>query len=384
MKRAFALFLALLMCVSLVACGSAPAETTAPSTEPSTAPSTEPSIPVITENPNYSAEETVEFGTEPTFTEPPETEPAPTEVEINYPYTNPLTGEGQMTQQTNRPFAVVINNIKAALPHHGVSQADIIYEMLAEGGITRCLAIFTDISDVQKLGSIRSARTYFIDLAKAYDAILVHAGGSEYAYNEFAKSGWPHLDGIRGASKYFYRDQARRAKGVALEHTLFTTGENVLKAVNATKYAQTRDSIDYGFQFAEDVKLSGDAAAKITLSFTKKRETIMTYNPDSGLYEGYQQGGDYIDGNTGEIMTFKNIIVLHARTSSDGYRMFADLIGTGNGYFACNGEKVAIKWSRKSAKQPFVYTLADGTPIELGVGTTYVGILPTSSSVTCE
>ena len=132
------------------------------------------------------------------------------------------------------------------------------------------------------------------------------------------------------------------------------------------------------------MKLSGDAATKITLSFTKKRETIMSYNPETGLYEGYQQGGDYIDGNTGDVMAFKNVIVLHARTSSDGYRMFADLVGTGNGYFACNGEMVAIKWSRKSAKQPFVYTLKDGTPIELGVGTTYVGILPTSASVDFE
>lgn len=379
MRRAFVLFLAFLMVASMAACGSEPAETTAPSTA---APTT---VPETTVPPTTVPETTVPQGTE----DPeaiydnvvPETTVA---VEIDYPYTNPLTGKGQAEQQVNRPFAAVINNIKAALPQHGVSKADIVYEILAEGGITRCLAIFTDISGVQKLGSIRSARTYFIDLAKAYDAILVHAGGSNYAYDEFAKSGWPHLDGIRGSSKFFYRDKARLDKGVSKEHTLFTTGEKVLAAAQATKYALTRDSIDYGFKFAEDVKISGDAATKITLSFTKKRETIMSYNPETGLYEGYQQGGDYIDGNTGDTMSFKNIIVLHARTSSDGYRMFADLIGTGNGYFACNGEMVAIKWSRKGAKQPFVYTLADGTPIELGIGTTYVGILPTSASVDFE
>ena len=358
----------------MAACGSEPAETTAPSTA---APTTVPETTV--------PETTVPETTVPETTIPETTVPETTaEPEIVYPFSNPLTGEGQMTEQLNRPYAVVINNIKAALPHHGVSQADMIYEILAEGGITRCLAIFTDISDVEKLGSIRSARTYFIDLAKAYDAILVHAGGSGYAYDEFSKSGWPHLDGIRGSSKYFYRDKARLDKGVAKEHTLFTSGEKILTAAKATKYKLTRDSIDYGFKFAEDVNISGDAATKITLSFTKKRETIMSYNPETGLYEGYQQGGDYIDGNTGDVMTFKNVIVLHARTSSDGYRMFADLVGTGNGYFACNGEMVAIKWVRKSAKHPFVYTLKDGTPIELGVGTTYVGILPTSASVDFE
>lgn len=374
MKRVFVLFLAVLMVASLAACGGAPAETTAPSTE-----GTVPTTTVA------ATEETVEFGTEPTYTVPAETEPAPTEAPvISYPYTNPMTGEGQMEQQMNRPYAVVINNIKAALPHHGVSQADIIYEMLAEGGITRCLAIFSDISNVTKIGSIRSARTYFIDLAKAYDAILVHAGGSSYAYSELA-SGWAHLDGIMASSKYFYRDKARLNAGVAKEHTLFSSGEQLLQAAAAKKVITARDeAMDYGLTFSENVDIAGDAAAKITLSFTKKRETLMTYNPDTGLYEGYQQGGDYIDGNTGEVMTFKNVLVLHARTSSDGYRMFADLIGTGNGYFACNGEMVAIKWSRKSSKQPFVYTLADGTPIELGIGTTYVGILPTSASVTFE
>lgn len=375
MKRAFVLFLAVLMVASMAACGGAPAETTAPST--TAAPTT---VPETTVPPTTVPETTAEPTTVPT-TVPETTAP----VVIDYPYSNPLTGEGQMTEQLNRPYAVVINNIKAALPHHGVSQADIIYEMLAEGGITRCLAVFTDISGVEKLGSIRSARTYFIDLAKAYDAILVHAGGSGYAYDEFAKSGWAHLDGIQGASKYFYRDQARLSKGVAKEHTLFTTGEKILAAAEAKKLKTVRDeAMDYGLTFNENVDLAGDAANKVTLNFTKKRDTIMTYNPETGLYEGYQQGGDYIDGNTGETMTFKNVIVLHARTSSDGYRMFADLVGTGNGYFACNGEMVAIKWSRKSAKQPFVYTLKDGTPIELGIGTTYVGILPNTSSVDFE
>lgn len=375
MKRAFVLFLAVLMVVSMAACGGDPAETTAPST--TAAPTT---VPETTVPPTTVPETTAEPTTVPT-TVPETTAP----VVIEYPYTNPLTGEGQMTEQMNRPYAVVINNIKAALPHHGVSQADMLYEILAEGGITRCLAVFTDISDVEKLGSVRSARTYFIDLAKAYDAILVHAGGSEYAYDEFANSGWAHLDGIQGASKYFYRDQARLSKGVAKEHTLFTSGEKILAAAEAKKLKTARDeAMDYGLTFSETVDLAGDAANKVTLNFTKKRETVMTYNPETGLYEGYQQGGDYIDGNTGEIMAFKNVIVLHARTSSDGYRMFADLVGTGNGYFACNGEMVAIKWSRKSAKQPFVYTLKDGTPIELGIGTTYVGILPNTSSVDFE
>ena len=166
------------------------------------------------------------------------------------------------------------------------------------------------------------------------------------------------------------------------------------KQSGITEYIVDMDMIGAEFDVAIDLVVEGlDNHVKswtledFQMQFPKGltgETNIGAYNPETGLYEGYQQGGDYIDGNTGDVMTFKNVIVLHARTSSDGYRMFADLVGTGNGYFACNGEKVAIKWSRKSAKQPFVYTLADGTPIELGVGTTYVGILPTTSSVTFE
>lgn len=303
----------------------------------------------------------------------------------SYSYHNLLTGEGREVEQTARPFAVVINNIKAALPHHGVSEADIVYEILAEGGITRCLAIFTDIEKVEKIGSIRSARTYFIDIARAYDAILIHAGGSNYAYEQLYSGKCNHIDGLQsGFSKGFYRDQERLDKGVSKEHTLFVSGEGILKGAEYGKYTLNRDKIDYGLQFSNNVDLTGDAAKKITLNYTKKKQTVMRYNEASGLYEGYQQGGDYIDGNTGEVICFKNVIVLKADTSSDGYRMFADLIGTGNGYFACNGEFIEIKWVRKSVKEPFAYTLADGTPIQLGIGTSYIGILPGYAEVVFE
>jgi hypothetical protein len=95
-------------------------------------------------------------------------------------YTNGLTGEAIDEPSNLRPYAVMINNIKVALPHCGVSKADIIYEVLVEG-TTRMMAIFSDISDAGALGSMRSIRPYFIELARSYDAIVVHAGGSEQA-----------------------------------------------------------------------------------------------------------------------------------------------------------------------------------------------------------
>jgi hypothetical protein len=114
--------------------------------------------------------------TEAPTTVPPTTVPPTTEPAVLY--RNPLTGEPLDAPLTNRPFAVVINNIRAAQPLHGIGEADMLFEIVAEGGgsITRCLALYGDPAGVEKIGSVRSARTYLINLARAYDAIFVHAG----------------------------------------------------------------------------------------------------------------------------------------------------------------------------------------------------------------
>lgn len=81
-----------------------------------------------------------------------------------------------------RPVAIMLNNLKEALPQLGQSQADVIYEVPAEGGITRMLAVYQSLDGVGKIGSIRSARPYYLELALGHDAIYIHAGGSEDAY----------------------------------------------------------------------------------------------------------------------------------------------------------------------------------------------------------
>lgn len=370
MKRLFCLTLAL--CLLLCACGSDPAPTqdTQPATETTAAPTTAPT--------------TTPAETEPAETEPAETEPAETEPEETEPPVLPasaLTGKPLEEVDERRPYAVVINNIKAALPQIGVSQADIVYEILAEGGITRCLAIYSDPSKVEKLGSIRSARPYFIDLAQAYDAILVHAGGSDQAYADLRSTGIDHIDGVQGAysDQYYYRDQARLNAGYALEHTMFISGPDAVAYAERMGCTFTRPGgVNYGYQFAEDAAAEGENASKVTVTFAGGKTTTMTYNSETNLYSGAQYGSDYIDGGNNQTMTFRNVIVITADTSADaaGYRLFITLTGSGEGWFACGGKLVPIKWSRASVKDPFVYTLEDGTPITLGVGTTYIAVTP--------
>jgi hypothetical protein len=372
MKRILVL---ILMLTLLAGCsgGSDPAPTTTvPTTETTTVPTTQTTtVP------------TTEPVTEP-VTEP--TEP------VVMPYTNPLTGEGRMEPQTRRPYAVVINNIRAAQPLHGIGDADLLFEIVAEGGgsITRLLAVFTDVSGIEKIGSVRSARTYLIDIARAYDGIFVHAGWSEYAQELLRSTHWPFLNGLYGdAGDYYFRDQDRINAGYQLEHTLFTTGDNILAYTDAKSYRTDAKFEAYGLNFAQDGTPDGETANTITLSFYKNgKRTEMNYNAADGCYYGTQHWSSHSaaigDANTEQKVPFENVFILYARTTTDGYRMFADLVGSGSGYYACGGKLVKIQWSRAGENAPFVYTLADGTPLTQGIGKSYVAIIPNGSPVNYE
>ena len=328
---------------------------------------------------------TTTSGTEAT-TEPTEETTVPTEAPVLYRH--PLTGEPLDEPFTGRTLAVSIGNTKAALPQHGISEADMFFEVEAEGGITRFLPIFTNLEEVATIGPIRSARTFFNNIAASFDGPIAHCGGSVrgiagyYDLTGEKISDWVHIDQFSNG-QYFYRDSDRRSEGYAYEHTLFTTGEQMIEAM-ADKGYDAVENLDFGLQFDEDVDLDGEAATKITVTFLGTKTTDLTYDEATGLYAMEQYDRELIDGTTGEQLTFKNVLVLYADQSKkhDGnyVRSYYDLIGEGDGYFAVNGKIVKIKWSREDVKKPFVYTYEDGTVITLDVGKSYVGISSTEAS----
>lgn len=326
-------------------------------------------------------------------TVPPSTE------EVTQPpvlYRHPLNGQPVDSPIMTRPFAVVINNIYDAQPHHGISKADILYEYVVEGGgtITRCLAIFSDPLSAGPIGSVRSARTYNISIARSYKALFAHAGGSNLAKSVLSSRVVPDLDASYAGPEYFYRDQNRRNNGYAFEHTLFTTGEKLMAYAQSKGYDwMLKEPYDVGLQFSDKVELNGESAQLITMHFSgaNGKGTLLNYDPKLDQYTMTQEFYHKhllpeIDGNTKDAVTFRNVLVLRAVTTlhSDGQHMLAQLVGEGEGYFACGGKMVPIKWHRASEDSPFSYTMADGTPITLGVGHTYVGIVSTKSPVTFQ
>lgn len=360
MKKMIAALLALSLALTLCACGAKKTET-AEATPTATAEPAPSATPTPTPKPTQTPE--------PTPTEPL--------------YRSQFNGSPLDAPDNTRPFAVMINNINVAQPQCGVSDADIVYEVLAEGGITRMMAIFSHIKDAGTIGSMRSIRTYYVDIAMSYGAVAVHAGYSMQAHERITSNGVNNIDGVTGsyASGTFWRDKSRQKYGV--EHSLFTAGDKLWSCAESLGYKLTvDDGYETGLSFADNgTPASGEAANTVEVNFAGAKKTDFTYDPATALYSGAQYGSAYIDGNTGNTMTFTNLMVLKADTKTiDSYgRLDVNLTGSGSGYFVCGGKYVPITWARAGLQDHFTYALEDGTPLTLGAGKTYIAIVPTGT-----
>ncbi len=375
MKRVLSLLLILCMSLSLFGCGSKePVASTGSTTLPPTqTPTTQATTPPTTEAtvPSTSATEPSQPTTEPSQPASP------------VAHRNPLNGQPLEEAYVGRLFAVTINNSSQALPHRGVGQADLFFEMYVNDYITRGLAVFSDVSQVESIGSIRSTRYNFTDLALAYDLILCHARGSDEVMNDMKKAG---VDNFSADGTFGYRDYDRYNKqGYSWEHCLFVKGTELIKAAQKAKFDLALTGRDYGLQFKEDgTPVNGSAAELVEIVFNlygHKKTTTMKYDATLGKYVWWQYKKEMIDENNGQKEAFENVIVLLTEVENKGVYHVANLYGSGKGYFACNGKIIPIRWSHANEKDPIRYTLEDGTPLELGVGNTYVAIAPLTSSV---
>jgi hypothetical protein len=371
MKRLLCLLAMLAMLASLAGCGEkAPA---------AAASSSAPALPAQSAPAPAPAPEQKEPAAEPEA-------PVPSGVD-------PLTGMPmEEAEAAGRPVAVMLNDLRAAQPQLGVSMADIIYEVPAEGGITRMLAVFQSLRDVGILGSIRSTRAYYLELALGHDALLVHAGGSPEAYADIPAWGVDNMDGVNGGSdaKIFWRDPQRK-KTAGYEHSLLTSGEKIQKYLAAGHYTLShRAGYAYPQQFAEDgTPLGGTDARSVSVKYSPYKTATFTYDASSGKYLVGQFGGKYVDGDTGQQVGVTNVLALETSMSvisGDHYgRLEVRLTGSGRGSFFCGGKTVPIQWSKAGRNEPFAYALLDGTPLRLGRGNSYVCIYsPRSGSLTVQ
>ena len=313
--------------------------------------------------------------------------PEPTPTPYNGPV-SPLSGLPMGEEWVNRrPVAVMLNNLKEALPQLGQSSADIIYEVPAEGGITRMLGVYQSLDGVGTIGSIRSARPYYLELALGHDAIFLHAGGSVDAYDKIRQWGVPALDAVNGpylggspGSNLMWRDPERR-KSYSLEHTVVTTGETIMELLPTYSLRlEHEEGYTYDMDFVSDgTPANGAPAGTITVPVSHYKTGVFTYDEDSGLYLVEEYGQPYLDGNTGEQVGVTNVVVLKTacRYTGDSLgHITVDLDGEGTGYFACGGQAIEIAWSKDAPYGQLRYYDLGGSPLSFGVGRTYVVIVP--------
>ena len=320
----------------------------------------------------------------------PEEVVEPLPEEIAETYINPLTGlETTKDLTTKRPITVMINNLRDALPQIGISSADIVYEILEEGGITRLLCVFNDFEDIPELGSIRSTRDYYIDVADAHDAILVHAGGSTYAYSDLASRRTNNIDGLY--ANQFYRSAERR-KTMAKEHTLMISGSGLTEAISQKGYRTESDSPS-PLSFGSDY-LKGETTAnhiKFPFSIGKTSKPYITaffdYSEESGEYLKGQFNAPHIDGADGSQLSFKNVITLTCPMNNipgDALGCIqVHFTGSGKGTYSVDGTHREIVWKKASRSSSYTLYETDGeTPLVLAPGKSYIALVPTGTNIT--
>jgi hypothetical protein len=289
---------------------------------------------------------------------------------------NDLTGEysTDRTEEYGRPVAIMINNISDAMPQSGVGSADIIYEFTVEGGITRLLAIFNDYSSLEKVGSIRSCRPYYVTTAMEFDAIYMHYGESPQGTEEIDATGIDHISGLSSESGIaFYRSSDRVAP-----HNVFSSGDMINAAIEYLGFeTKHSDSFQSKFKFNdEDTASEGTTANKVTLNISNYTQPWFEYDSENKVYKRFQYGAEHIDDLTGEQLTFKNIIIQFAHYTSidDHDRQEIDLVGSGSGYYISDGVAVPISWKKASDSDVTKYTTEDGEELKLNPGKTYVSV----------
>ena len=278
-----------------------------------------------------------------------------------------------------RPYAVMINCHNGALPQAGLQNAYIVYEITVEGGITRMMALFKDV-DVSKIGSIRSARTQFLDYVYENDAIYVHAGGADDAMERIANEG---INDVNVDGVYGMRDTSLDR---SWEHLLFTSTDLIKKGANAEGLKTTTDSgnlLSYSaksidFSKYKDVK----EANNVSIKYSDYRTSNYKYDSDKKVYLRSMNNTSNIDLVTGNQYEVKNIIaygVKYSTYSHHGYYGYQkiDNVGSGEGYYISEGYAIPITWEKSSKNSRTVYKVKEtGKELVVNDGNTYIQIYP--------
>jgi hypothetical protein len=361
-RRAIAI--PLVAAVLLAACGT----TTSPAPAPSgsavaVGPSSSPVGP--SETP----------ATEPSAS--PTASPTPTPVPTPELVAAPLTGIlVKPALAARHPIAVMVDDSTAARPQSGFTQASVVWQAPAEGGIPRYMMIFAE-GDPASVGPVRSARLYFVQWASELKAVYVHVGGSPQAMAALRAGGQGKLvynaDEFRWGGTYLWRTKDRFAP-----HNVYTDGKHLRSL--AKRVGATAPAGKAAWRFADDAPLEArPAGTRIDIAYPWNKVGYR-YDRATNTWRRYVGGKVQVDRANKQAVAPKNVVVMQVRFGSLGPhqhgRLEAQNVGTGPAWIATNGKVIKGTWKKKSVTSPTVFLDKAGKPVTLTRGQTFVQVIP--------
>lgn len=309
-------------------------------------------------------------------------------------YRSELTNElTPVAVQNQRPVAVMVDNEKIALPHFGVNQADIVYEMVnstANGRITRLMCVYKNWQNITQVGSVRSTRPTNFMMAAEYNAILCHDGGPYYN-NQYIKQ--PYTNNLSGGF-------ARFSNGKRSEFTEYITFEGYKNpktgksyaglfgriqaagySMNYNDYSLYKSTPHFNFSNTEmvlDGKANVRSGVKVSLPFPHNSSQLV-YNSATMTYDYYEYGQAHIDSIDNKITTFKNVLIMNAEMAqldAHGYMVYGVLAANRPGFYLTNGKAIPVTWSKAAEIMKTEYFELNGAPLTINTGKTYIAIVP--------
>ncbi|WP_018923591.1 DUF3048 domain-containing protein [Salsuginibacillus kocurii] len=319
------------------------------------------------EEEDLPAEEAEEVGTEEADEEEASGDP------------HPLTGLPTEDMNDHRPLAVVINNHPQARPQTGLNEADLTYEILAEGSTTRFVSLFHS-EEPDLVGPVRSARAYHLDLASGFDSLFVTHGWSPEAQDRLIAGEMAYLNGLNYDGTLFQRSADRPAP-----HDSYITYDDMLTGLDQEGYTLERDFPS--LEFADEPAEGGEEAEEIAINYEDSYDVTFTYDPDNEVYTRASDGEETVDDETDEPLEVSNLLIAetdHQVVDEEGRRQI-DLASGGQALLLQNGQVHDLEWENEDGQ---IVPVQNGEIVPFVPGSTWINIVPSApgleSSVTYE
>lgn len=274
-------------------------------------------------------------------------------------------------------IGVMIENLVTVRPQAGLSAAPLVYETLAEGGISRFVVFFNGDENLAKIGPVRSARPYYIEWVSEFDAVYSYCGGSPTALAAISGLEIKDINQIGGFPQYYWRDASLSAP-----HNLFTSSELLSRALRDQGLDQEEPeyrSWKYKTQASLSDRPDGSKTIHIDFSSGASYDTEFKYDRENNDYVRYQLGTTHKDSNNGSDIRAKNVAVI--RVPAEDYepekgRLILDVAGTGQAYIFIDGEKIEGTWEKENRTARTLFYDQDEKEVEFNRGNTWVVVVP--------